>query len=102
IEAEVAKVLCYRVTWLQGKGEVPFIESSVTKIIGTELQQKAGQTAMELLGLHGLMEPGPKWARLKGKIGNLYLNNVGWTLAGGTSEIQRTIIATRGLGLPRG
>jgi alkylation response protein AidB-like acyl-CoA dehydrogenase len=102
IEAEVAKVLCYRVTWLQGKGEIPFIESSVTKIIGTELQQKAGQTAMELLGLHGLVEPGPKWARLKGKIGNLYLNNVGWTIAGGTSEIQRTIIATRGLGLPRG
>jgi alkylation response protein AidB-like acyl-CoA dehydrogenase len=102
IEAEVAKVLCYRVTWMQSKEEVPFIEASVTKIMGTELQQKAGQAFMEILGLHGLVDPGPKWARIKGKIGNLYMNNLGWTIAGGTSEIQRTIVATRGLGLPRG
>lgn len=42
-----------------------------------------------------------KWAPLKGKIERLYLTSVSGTIAGGTSEIQRNIIAERGLGLPR-
>jgi alkylation response protein AidB-like acyl-CoA dehydrogenase len=47
------------------------------------------------------LEFNTKWAPLRGKIERLYLTSVSGTIAGGTSEIQRNIIAERGLGLPR-
>jgi alkylation response protein AidB-like acyl-CoA dehydrogenase len=56
---------------------------------------------MQLLGLAGQLAPGSPWAPLRGRIEALYLNAASLTIAAGTSEINRGIIATRGLGLPR-
>jgi alkylation response protein AidB-like acyl-CoA dehydrogenase len=53
------------------------------------------------MGLYGQLEVGSKWAPLNGRIEHAYLSSVGMTIAAGTSEIMRLIIATRGLGLPR-
>ena len=57
---------------------------------------------MEILGLHGQLGPESKHAPLQGRIQQSYMTSVSATIAAGTSEIQRNIIATRGLGLPRG
>ena len=57
---------------------------------------------MSILGMHGQLAPGSKYAPLRGAIENAYLWVRSATIASGTSEIQRNIIATRGLGLPRG
>ena len=72
------------------------------KVLGTELQQHLAIAGVELLGLYGQLEPGSKYAPLSGRIERSYLTSVSATIAAGTSEIQRNIIATRGLGLPRG
>ena len=101
IEIEVAIMLSYRVASMQEKGLIPNQEASITKLFASELAQRIGQTAMGLAGLHGQLGPGSPYAPLMGRIERMYRIQVGATLAGGTSEIQRGIIAQRGLGLPR-
>ena len=101
IEVEIAIMLSYRVASMQEKGLIPNQEASITKLFASELAQRIGQTAMGLAGLHGQLGPGSPYAPLMGRIERMYRIQVGATLAGGTSEIQRGIIAQRGLGLPR-
>ena len=54
-----------------------------------------------MLGLYGQLHPESPYARLRGRFERWYLISTAITIAAGTSEIQRNIIATRGLGLPR-
>jgi alkylation response protein AidB-like acyl-CoA dehydrogenase len=101
IEFEVGRLLSYRVAWLQSQGQVPNYEASVSKMYGSELAQRLASVGMQLLGVEGQLAPGSLHARLRGRFETLYLNAAALTVAAGTSEINRGIIATRGLGLPR-
>ena len=101
IEAEVARWLSYRVAWMQGQGEVPNSEASMSKLYGTELTQRVARTGMNILGMAGQISGDSRWAPLEGSIQRQFLGSVSSTIAAGTSEIQRNIIAQRGLGLPR-
>ena len=101
IEAAAAKLMSYRVITLQNEGKVPNYEASMAKLFNTELSQRIARTAMAILGLGGQLMDAES-APLKGRVPASYLATVSATIAGGTSEIQRNIIATRGLGLPRG
>jgi alkylation response protein AidB-like acyl-CoA dehydrogenase len=65
------------------------------------MQQRLARFGINLLGLYGQLTPESKWAKLQGRLERYYLNSVPLTIAAGTSEVQRNIIATRGLGLPR-
>ncbi|MCH8195821.1 MAG: acyl-CoA dehydrogenase family protein [Chloroflexi bacterium] len=99
IDVEVARMLSYRVAWMQSAG-LPFShEASVTKLYTYELAQRIARTGMTMLRLYGQVEGASKWAPLKGKVERVYLNTVASTIGGGTSEIQRNTIAGRGLGM---
>jgi alkylation response protein AidB-like acyl-CoA dehydrogenase len=102
IEIDVGRYLAYRVAWMQSAGKIPNYEASMVKVFGSELQQRVAQTGVKLLGLGGQLWEGSRAAPLGGRICANYMANVPATIAAGTSEIQRNIIATRGLGLPRG
>ena len=80
---------------------MPNYEASVAKAFGAEMAQQCVQLAMELLGMRGQLVEGSKWVPFKGYVERAYLSAISRTIAGGTSEVQRNIIATRGLGLPR-
>lgn len=101
IEVEVLQVLCYRVVWLLDRGKVPNFESSMIKLFGTELSQRVAQAGMGLMGLYGPLLRGSPRAFLGGLAPRLSMVSIPTTIAGGTSEVQRNIIAQRGLGLPR-
>ena len=101
LEFEIGRWLCYRVAQMQSEGKVPNSEASVSKVFGTELQRQMGVTGMRVLGMAGQFEPGTQYAPLKGRVERWALAAPSYTIAGGTSEVNRNIIATRGLGLPR-
>ncbi len=102
VEIEAARMMCYNVAWMQSQGEVPNKEASITKAFGSEMMTRIYRLGMQIMGPFGQLEPDSKWAPLQGRIENAYMRSGGDTVAAGTSEIQRNIIATRGLGLPRG
>jgi alkylation response protein AidB-like acyl-CoA dehydrogenase len=99
IEAQMARMLSYRVVGMQARGLIPNYEASIVKNYASELTQRIYNTAMKVLGLYGGLK-GDK-APERGRYARTYLQAVGATIAAGTSEIQRNIIAIRGLGLPR-
>ncbi len=99
IELEIGRLLAYRVAWQQSQGLVPNHEASASKVFGTEWQQRVSRAAMHIAGIDAsaVRADDPFLSRVQRQ----YLTSVSMTIAGGTSEVQRNIMATRGLGLPR-
>src|SRR3989304_1496068 len=95
-------MLCYRVAWMQSKDLIPNYEAAMAKLFNSEVSQRLASFATtQLLGLYGQLSAGSKWVRFEGRIMRFLLRSLGNTIEQGTSEIQRNIIAQRGLGLPR-
>lgn len=101
VEAEVGRLVAYRTVWLQAKGEVPNYEASIGKLWMAFLGIRVANTGVNLMGAYGQLQPGSPWAQLHGRVLTSYLLAVSGPIGGGTSEVQKNIIATRGLGLPR-
>lgn len=100
IEAEVVRALSLRILSMQEHALVPNHEASMAKLFTTELNQRIARTGLKLLGMGGGAHSpsngiAARWV-------HHYLRTVANSIEGGSSEIQRNVIATRGLGLPRG
>jgi alkylation response protein AidB-like acyl-CoA dehydrogenase len=102
VEAEIGRLLNYRVAWQHDQGLPTDWPASVVKLYCTELFKRAAAVAMRLIGLYGQLDKQETMAPLSGWIEHMYLVSFGSTIAAGTSEIQKNIIAIRGLRLPRG
>ena len=109
VETEVMFQFSARIISLQHAGLVPNYEASTAKLYSSELVQRLALTSMRAFGLYGALwgtgtpeGPTSAYAPLGGAYPYNYLRAVPGTIRGGTSEVQRNIIATRGLGLPRG
>ena len=101
IELQVARQLTRKVASALDSGDPARRESNVVKLFRTELTQRLADLTISVLGLHGQLERGSKHAKLNGRPAHDYMSSVVSTIAGGTSEVMRNTIATRGLGLPR-
>ena len=106
VEAQIATLFSQRVISMQARGLIPNYEASMAKAYSTEFSQRIARTATRMLGLYGGVRGDEgndgKNAPMGGRWATMYRSTVSATIAGGTSEIQRNVIATRGLGLPRG
>jgi alkylation response protein AidB-like acyl-CoA dehydrogenase len=100
IELEVNKLIFYRLAHMIDNGKIPNYETSMQKLFATELAQKITNTGMDVLGLYGQLKTGSKWTALQGEVEHHYRWSVVETIYAGTSEIQRNIMALRGLKLP--
>lgn len=101
IEIQVTRMLAYRTAWTQATGQDVTSVGAMIKLYGSELMQRLANTALQILGPYAQLMPGSPQAQLGGLMTRDYMWNLSMTIAAGTSEIQRLIIATMGLGLPR-
>ena len=101
VNIEVARMLCYRIAWIYSVGGHSSYESSQAMLFGSDLLRKISDTGMKVLGQYGQLMTDSKLTVGKADIARNYLASLSIGVGGGTNEIQRNIIAMRGLGLPR-
>ncbi len=103
IETEVMFNFSFRIISMQNAGQLPNYEASMSKLFNSELSQWAANTSAKVIGLYAnLYDRDDERAPMQAQYSRGYLGASLATIRGGTSEVQRNIIATRGLGLPRG
>ena len=98
----VSRLLTLRVADMESRGMIPTYEVSVAFVFGMEVARRFAKKAGETLGLFGQLDKGSRWTPLAGAVQTMYLETIAAGVGGGSAEIQRTIIALLGLGLPRG
>jgi alkylation response protein AidB-like acyl-CoA dehydrogenase len=99
-ECEMAKMIHYRAMCIMTKGTPTTYEVAIDKMYNCELAQRAADFGTQVLGHYGQLRRGSKFAPLNGWPSFYYLDAASYTMMGGTSEIDRNVIATQGLGLP--
>ena len=101
IDFEAAHKFAYYVSWLQSQGKDVAAEAAACGYYSCELNLHLANTAIEIMGLYGIIKKESEWAPLYGKFQDLCQWGAGFTIAGGTTEIRKNIIAWTKLGLPR-
>jgi len=101
-EYEIAGLLLQRAIQLHAEGGEYRAQAAAVKLFNTEFAQRLYLEGVAMLGLYGQLREGDRRAPLSGSIAHEYLSTVQDTIGAGTSEVQREIMALRGLGLPRG
>ncbi len=91
----------YRLLTMDAHHQDPGIAGMVTKLYGTTLGYDITKLAMDIVGDRGMLAPGEDSAPAMGMFVTAYMWSLGILIAGGAANIQRNIIAERGLGMPR-
>jgi len=100
-EYEVAGLLLQRAIQMHSDDVDYRAQAAMVKLFNTEFAQRLYGEGVAMLGLYGQLREGDARAPISGSIAHEYLSTVQDTIGAGTSEIQREIVALRGLGLPR-
>lgn len=100
-EVEVSLLLRRRCTWMDIAGIPRTVEGPMAKLYSSEALTRAAEDLLDLVGPDALRSYLDPSAPRRGRIEYLARFSLGTTIYAGTSEVQRNIIAQRGLGLPR-
>jgi len=101
VEVEVGRLICYRLAWLHDQGMDTVHDAAMSRLYGTDLLKRAATVGVDLLGLYGQLDKRESRAPLHGWFEHLYLSALGVTLAAGSSEILKNIVAGSKLELPK-
>ena len=99
--ARIQRYLGYSVATKAAAGTITAADAPITKIWFSELNLEMAEFAMALEGPRGALVEGDELAVEDGRWQDAFLYARAWTIAGGSNEIMRNLIAERGLGLPR-
>jgi alkylation response protein AidB-like acyl-CoA dehydrogenase len=97
-EIESCRLTAYKVAWLQQNGKDNGHESSVGRLLSSEMWREFSLLALRILGLYGNLYNGVG-APLQGRLNQAYVGSIAESIYMGTPEIHRNIIARIGLGL---
>jgi alkylation response protein AidB-like acyl-CoA dehydrogenase len=98
---EVLRLMNWRQAANLDHGTLLAHEASAIKVYGSEFYVEAHRLLIEVLGAPGILSRGSSGALLRGELERHYRATLVLTFGGGVNEVQRDIIATVGLGLPR-
>ncbi len=101
IDTETLRYANLRILTRLTRGEPAGPEGSASKLYFSETWQKVAELGLELQDAYALLGPGSEWTPDDGRWQYRALRSRGNTIQGGTSEIQRNILAERVLGLPK-
>ena len=101
-EYEIAELLLQNAIQMHERGVDYRAQAAMVKLFNTEFAQRLYETTVDLMGLYGALMEDDSHAPYAGATAHNFLSAVQDTIGAGTSEVQREIIAQRGLGLPKG
>jgi alkylation response protein AidB-like acyl-CoA dehydrogenase len=98
---EAGRQLSVNPVSILARGGEPTWEAAIAKVFAGELMERFCQSALDILGMSGTLSAGNADAPLRGRLEQKLRHSLMWVISLGTNEIQRSLIAQRGLGLPR-
>lgn len=100
-EIEVGRQLMMRCAELAVNGKTPPEYGAISKVFSGELMERFGEAALDILGMRATLSEQMPGALDNGRFEQNLRHSLMWVISIGTNEIQRSLIAQRGLGLPR-
>ena len=100
-EIEVGRLLMMQCAELAADGITPPEYGAISKVFSGELMERFGEAALDILGMRATLSEGAPDALDNGRFEQNLRHSLMWVISIGTNEIQRSLIAQRGLGLPR-
>ena len=101
IKVEAMRFHSYRQLTDQMRGKNPGVEAMINKLVGTELNHDLATAAMEAMGDYSMLSRDEEQALDHGYWPYEWMFSLGLVIGGGTSHIQKNIIAERGLKMPK-
>ncbi len=100
-EIEVGRQLMMHCAELAVDGITPPEHGAISKVFSGELMERFGEAALDILGMRAALSEQMPGALDNGRFEQNLRHSLMWVISIGTNEIQRSLIAQRGLGLPR-
>lgn len=100
-QIEAGRQLALNCVSILARGDMPTWEAAATKVFAGELMERFNESALDILGQRATLSRGSPGALQHGQLEQKLRHSLMWVISIGTNEIQRSLIAQRGLGLPR-
>jgi alkylation response protein AidB-like acyl-CoA dehydrogenase len=100
-EIEVGRQLMMHCAELAVNGNTPPEYGAISKVFSGELMERFGEAVLDILGMRAALSEQMPGALDNGRFEQNLRHSLMWVISIGTNEIQRSLIAQRGLGLPR-